>query len=1036
MKIKKIMVALLITSFMLTQSLQVNAYNNMNYSIQSKQLETLEGVEITKLNWNSSDWATGLEFPEIDKYSQDNKINNYALSIDTVIVNNHQYKKDMNDKNENYVFEISVYGLRIKPGAFIDGENVVVIKASGYKDKEIIFNKNGNLYTLVSQKNISEDNVLNYDKLDEKITEAKNISQGDKNDAAFDKLKQAISAAETIRYSATSQQEIDSALEELITAIDEFNNSDIDISDNLKDGVYTLNFTAKQDGKDEVSMLQGVFDEKVKLVVTNGKMKLSMLNISLAPFLLDFSIESNGIYPKAEIIKKGEPELDGTYNLQEFVMDIKNLEVTHKGAVLVTMMGGQITDIGNYEKYTKLDITFDKKIIAGWTGYQYEIDSQQQPEGNELLTSVLVKKGYDTNNDQKISKEELQQIEGYLDLSNCKLDDISMLKDLSSKVTTLDISANNIKSLPDNLLDNMTGLINFYAQANKIDTIPVNFFDNNSKLEWISLSSNNIKKISNNIFNGVTALKELSLENNKITEIEENAFEGLTNLEALSLSSNGLDNINEKILSDVPNLTMLFLDNNNLTSVPDGVEKLILLNQLYLDKNNISEIKKSSFTTLADLKTISLKSNEIKMIEDGAFSNNTKLESLYLYDNNLTEFKITYLPENISLNILDIQLNYIDFISEEVKALLTTNKFNPQKIDSKITLENDNNTLLKWSQNFSALDLLYWYDSTTSAIVDEITSKKDYLEFIKNSGYDGWEITDILNEEGYDWDIEVILQCKDINGEYQNVDSILESDSNEMMKGQFNIKKSGTYRIVKNIYCSTYGNKEYKFSVISNDLFVEKNTTTESKFTQDGTYSVEVDLWNASKDQPSMAADAIDKIATVIVKDGIATMYVTTKEMTLGTIKASLQELYIGSINGDYKSNPATIVNKDSNGNPNMWSFTLPNEDELIDVVVNPHVAIMGNSDIAARLKVDYSTLKFISESTDNPEVPQTDDSSKTDVNTPPVTSNDNVTATTDKIAISSVKTGDKKNLELFGLMILIPIGVIKLLKNRNLLKS
>ena len=142
-----------------------------------------------------------------------------------------------------------------------------------------------------------------------------------------------------------------------------------------------------------------------------------------------------------------------------------------------------------------------------------------------------------------------------------------------------------------------------------------------------------------------------------------------------------------------------------------------------------------------------------------------------------------------------------------------------------------------------------------------------------------------MNEEGYDWDIEVILQCKDINGEYQNVDSILESDSNEMMKGQFNIKKSGTYRIVKNIYCSTYGNKEYKFSVISNDLFVEKNITTESKFTQDGTYSVEVDLWNASKDQPSMAADAIDKTATVVVKDGIATMYITTKEMTLEQLK-------------------------------------------------------------------------------------------------------------------------------------------------------
>lgn len=273
------------------------------------------------------------------------------------------------------------------------------------------------------------------------------------------------------------------------------------------------------------------------------------------------------------------------------------------------------------------------------------------------------------------------------------------------------------------------------------------------------------------------------------------------------------------------------------------------------------------------------------------------------------------------------------------------------------------------------------------------------------------------------------------DGTYKAADITARDSDGNVTELQFTLDKNTKLTNVKFYYMGSQRGSSARLSLgLDNPTLIEPETP--SKFTQDGTYSVEVDLWNASKDQPSMAADAIDKIATVIVKDGIATMYITTKEMTLGTIKASLQELYIGSINGDYKSNPATIVNKDSNGNPNMWSFTLPNEDELIDVVVNPHVTIMGNSDIAARLKVDYSTLKFISESTDNPEVPQTDDSSKTDVNTPPVTSNDNVTATTDKNAISSVKTGDKKNLELFGLMILIPIGVIKLLKNRNLLKS
>lgn len=272
------------------------------------------------------------------------------------------------------------------------------------------------------------------------------------------------------------------------------------------------------------------------------------------------------------------------------------------------------------------------------------------------------------------------------------------------------------------------------------------------------------------------------------------------------------------------------------------------------------------------------------------------------------------------------------------------------------------------------------------------------------------------------------------DGTYKAADITARDSDGNVTELQFTLDKNTKLTNVKFYYMGSQRGSSARLSLgLDNPTLIEPETP--SKFTQDGTYSVEVDLWNASKDQPSMAADAIDKIATVIVKDGIATMYITTKEMTLGTIKASLQELYIGSINGDYKSNPATIVNKDSNGNPNMWSFTLPNEDELIDVVVNPHVAIMGNSDIAARLKVDYSTLKFISESTDNPEVPQTDDSSKTDVNTPPVTSNDNVTATTDKNAISSVKTGDNVNVGLMGGLLISSFIAIRYIVRKKLCK-
>ena len=56
------------------------------------------------------------------------------------------------------------------------------------------------------------------------------------------------------------------------------------------------------------------------------------------------------------------------------------------------------------------------------------------------------------------------------------------------------------------------------------------------------------------------------------------------------------------------------------------------------------------------------------------------------------------------------------------------------------------------------------------------------------------------------------------------------------------------------------------------------------------------------------------------------------KKCHFGTIKASLQEFYIGSAQEDYKNHSATIIEKDTQGNPTLWSFELPHEDEYINV--------------------------------------------------------------------------------------------------------
>lgn len=126
----------------------------------------------------------------------------------------------------------------------------------------------------------------------------------------------------------------------------------------------------------------------------------------------------------------------------------------------------------------------------------------------------------------------------------------------------------------------------------------------------------------------------------------------------------------------------------------------------------------------------------------------------------------------------------------------------------------------------------------------------------------------------------------------------------------------------------------------------------------DGTYEVQIALWHSEDDKESMAADAIDSTATIVVKNGVKTMHITCKEMKMMGIKASLQELRIADSDGNYTD--AVVESRNSNGDPTGFYFELPHTEEYITVKVNPHIAMMGNKDIGARIKVDYSTLKSV----------------------------------------------------------------------------
>ena len=185
----------------------------------------------------------------------------------------------------------------------------------------------------------------------------------------------------------------------------------------------------------------------------------------------------------------------------------------------------------------------------------------------------------------------------------------------------------------------------------------------------------------------------------------------------------------------------------------------------------------------------------------------------------------------------------------------------------------------------------------------------------------------------------------------------------------------------------------------------KKPTSGIELLNEDGVYQLPVHLWNATADKASMADLALVKNAIIKVEGGKKTITIYTQKMTMGTIEAYLQELKLVNSDGTYTNVEAST--RDTKGNPTSFTFELPHTKEYIDVMVNPHVALMGNQDIAARLKLDYSQLAVYVEDT------TTDNTTSDNVTVEnPTTENTNtqnqVTQTQDKQEETQVKTTQK----------------------------
>lgn len=277
--------------------------------------------------------------------------------------------------------------------------------------------------------------------------------------------------------------------------------------------------------------------------------------------------------------------------------------------------------------------------------------------------------------------------------NNCqKVTDHAGLQRTLCRVRTLEASGASIASAPADGISRLTVecnqllLFESFLEANyfqkfstlaeltinncKLLRIPGNAFEGLRELKKITIQSRNHDwspnknlELSHGTFNGLRELQVLTLSNNSIKAIPLDVFCPLDNLQVLNLTQNRIRTVERLGFGNTcgSNLQSLDLSNNEIKSLTEESEIVSLkrLQELRLQHNNITDLSRETFNGLITLRILNISYNNIQYLPEGTFASTKELREIYLNNNLLIDLARGVFHRLEQLLILDLSSNQL-----------------------------------------------------------------------------------------------------------------------------------------------------------------------------------------------------------------------------------------------------------------------------------------------------------------------------------------------------------------------------------------
>ncbi|XP_017097531.2 leucine-rich repeat-containing protein 15 isoform X1 [Drosophila bipectinata] len=257
----------------------------------------------------------------------------------------------------------------------------------------------------------------------------------------------------------------------------------------------------------------------------------------------------------------------------------------------------------------------------------------------------------------------------YLKLRHNNLPKLQGFVFLALDIRHLTIHNSSLAAIEENALSSLgKGLTQLDVSLNQMKTVPSQALQHLFHLLILNLNHNKISVIHNNAFEGLETLEILTLYENKITQIDPEAFRGLeSKLKRLNLGGNDLNSVPQKALSILDNLKKLEIQENKIRTISEGdFEGLQNLDSLILAHNMITSVPANVFSHLAQLNSLELEGNKISVIDKDAFKGlEENLQYLRLGDNQIHTIPSEALRPLHRLRHLDLRNNNINVLAED-----------------------------------------------------------------------------------------------------------------------------------------------------------------------------------------------------------------------------------------------------------------------------------------------------------------------------------------------------------------------------------